>query len=81
MMSDSFADKLRRLVLSATISCIYGRKGMEEFFSNLQTQMFQLVLSVMKVLQFTCSWPKAPRSKENLELILEWGLANECLRN
>ena len=79
LKAESFATKLKRLVLSTTIWHPWQERNSRIFKQANKTNV-QLVATIMKIVQLNCvSWESAPRTRKNLELVLEWGLDHRCL--
>ena len=79
LKGESFATQLRRLVLSATVWHLWQERNSRVFKQTSKTNV-QLVAAIVNCVQSTCvSWESAPKTKENLELMLEWGLEYKCL--
>ena len=75
----SFATQPRRLDLSATVWHLWQERNSRIFKQTSKTNV-RLVAPIVNFVQSTCvSWESALRTKESLELILEWRLECRCL--
>lgn len=75
-VSDSFATKIKRLALVATVWHERNRRIFKPAVTNTEQLQTEISRAVQMVI---VSWPEAPRTKENWQLVLEWGLSIDCL--